>query len=119
MLLSTTHATMQVTAVLAPRKLPRMWPASTAQATAQVTAQAESVEEQVLAFCQQAKSRAEIQEHLGLKDREHFRKEILNPLLDSGQLLRTLPDKPTSPKQKFYTAQVNSTNSDAEGRGNE
>lgn len=115
MLLSTTHATMQVAADLAPRKLPRMWPASTAQ----VTAQAESVEEQVLAFCQQAKSRAEIQEHLGLKDREHFRKEILNPLLDSGQLLRTLPDKPTSPKQQFYTAQVNSTNSDAEGRVNE
>lgn len=114
MLLSTTHATMQVAADLAPRKLPRMWPASTAQ----VTAQAESVEEQVLAFCQQAKSRAEIQEHLGLKDREHFRKEILNPLL-SGQLLRTLPDKPTSPKQKFYAAQVNSTSSDAEGRGNE
>lgn len=111
MLLSTTHATMQVAADLAPRKLPRMWPASTAQA--------ESVEEQVLAFCQQAKSRAEIQEHLGLKDREHFRKEILNPLLDSGQLLRTLPDKPTSPKQKFYAAQVNSTSSDAEGRGNE
>lgn len=86
---------------------------------AQAIMQAGSVEEQVLAFCQQAKSRAEIQDRLGLKNRDHFRKEILNPLLDSGQLLRTLPDKPTSPKQKFYTAQVNSTNSDAEGCGNE
>lgn len=69
--------------------------------------QAGSVEEQILEFCLQPKSRAEIQEHLGLKDREHFRTTILNPLLDSGQLLRTLPDKPTSPKQQFYTAPAN------------
>lgn len=77
-----------------------------------VTAQAESVEDQVLFFCQQPKSRQEIQDHLGLKHREHFRTTILNPLLASGQLLRTLPDKPTSPKQQFYTAQANG---DAEG----
>ena len=66
-----------------------------------------SVEEQVLAFCQQPKSRAEIQQHLGLKHPRHFRTTILNPLLDSGQLLRTIPDKPTSPNQKFYTAPSN------------
>lgn len=87
----------------------------TPQATQQATPQAGSVEAQVLAFCQQPKSRAEIQEHLGLKDREHFRSAILNPLLDSGQLLRTLPDKPTSPNQQFYTAQGEY----AEGRVNE
>ncbi|HKM36545.1 MAG TPA: ATP-binding protein [Thiopseudomonas sp.] len=72
-----------------------------------VTAQADSVEERVLAFCQQPKSRNEIQEHLDLKHREHFRRAILNPLLDSGQLLRTIPDKPTSPNQQFYTAPSN------------
>lgn len=87
----------------------------TPQATQQATPQAGSVEAQVLAFCQQPKSRAEIQEHLGFKDREHFRSAILNPLLDSGQLLRTLPDKPTSPNQQFYTAQGEY----AEGRVNE
>lgn len=87
----------------------------TQQVTPQATPQAGSVEAQVLAFCQQPKSRVEIQEHLGLKDREHFRSAILNPLLDSGQLLRTLPDKPTSPKQQFYTAQ----DEYAEGRVNE
>lgn len=79
--------------------------ASADQATPQATPQAGSAEEQVLVFCQQPKSRAEIQEHLGLKDRKHFREVILNPLLESGQLLPTLPDKPTSPKQKFYSAQ--------------
>ncbi len=77
----------------------------TAQATGLATDLAVSVEEQVLAFCQQPKSRAEIQQHLGLKHPRHFRTTILNPLLNSGQLLRTIPDKPTSPNQQFYTAQ--------------
>ena len=72
----------------------------TLQATPQATPQAEKV----LLFCIQPKSRADIQEYLDLKDREHFRKTILTPLIQSGQLLLTLPDKPTSPKQQFYTA---------------
>jgi len=59
--------------------------------------------ERVLAFCRQAKGRVEIQEHLGLKDREYFRKRILIPLIDAGHLQLTLPDKPTSPKQQFIT----------------
>ena len=78
---------------------------ATDPATDLATDLAVSVEEQVLAFCQQPKSRAEIQQHLGLKHPRHFRTTILNPLLNSGQLLRTIPDKPTSPKQQFYTAQ--------------
>jgi len=34
-------------------------------------------------------------------------------LINSGQLLLTLPEKPTSPKQKFYTAQANSVEGEA------
>ena len=60
--------------------------------------------EKVLQYCIEPKSRAEIQEHMGLKNRDHFRKAILLPLIESGQLLMTLPDKPSSPKQQFYTA---------------
>ncbi|THB74084.1 MAG: hypothetical protein D6B28_02685, partial [Gammaproteobacteria bacterium] len=60
--------------------------------------------EAVLQFCVEPKSRAEIQQHLELKDREYLRKAILTPLIESGLLCLTLPDKPTSPKQKFYTA---------------
>jgi len=41
---------------------------------------------------------------MGLKNRDHFRKVILLPLIESGQLLMTLPDRPSSPKQQFYTA---------------
>ncbi|WP_054112548.1 RNA-binding domain-containing protein [Marinagarivorans algicola] len=73
---------------------------ATMQATMQATPQAEAV----LAFCKSPQSRTQIQEHLGLKNRDHFRKAILQPLLESGVLLQTLPDKPTSPKQQFYTA---------------
>lgn len=72
--------------------------------TMQATTQAETVDEKILEFCLTPKTRIEIQEHLGLKNRDHFRKFILNPLIDSGKLLRTIPDKPTSPNQKFYTA---------------
>jgi ATP-dependent DNA helicase RecG len=58
----------------------------------------------VLQYCSVPRSRAEIQAYLELKDREHFRKQqILLPMIETGQLLMTLPDKPTSPKQKFYS----------------
>jgi hypothetical protein len=40
---------------------------------------------------------------LGLRDREHFRLEILNPLIESGILAPVIPDKPNSPKQKYQT----------------
>ncbi|QEY59730.1 hypothetical protein FXF61_11435 [Pseudomonas sp. C27(2019)] len=53
-------------------------------------------------FCQQPRSRAELQEFCALKDREHFRKAVLVPLLEAGWLQRSLPDKPNSPKQKYF-----------------
>lgn len=40
-------------------------------------------------------------EYIGLTHREHFRSRILLPLLKSGKLLSTIPDKPNSPKQKY------------------
>ncbi len=75
------------------------------EASDQATVQATTQVEKVLLYCIEPRSRLEIQEHLGLKHREHLRKSILSPLLQSGQLLLTLPDKPSSPKQRFYTAQ--------------
>lgn len=53
-------------------------------------------------FCQQPRSRTELQELCKLKDREHFRKTVLVPLLEVGWLQRSLPDKPNSPKQKYF-----------------
>lgn len=79
---------------------------ATPQVSDDMTMQATMQAETVLNYCTEPKSRADIQQHLGLKDREHFRKAILLPLIESGQLCLTLPDKPTSPKQQFYTAQT-------------
>jgi len=38
-----------------------------------------------------------------IKDRKHFRRNFLQPLLDKGVLSQTIPDKPSSPNQKYYT----------------
>lgn len=59
-------------------------------------------------FCQSAKSRTELQSFCGLKDREHFRKSVLKPLLENNWLKLTLPDKPNSPKQQYTLSRINS-----------
>ncbi|WP_332882004.1 Fic family protein [Methanosarcina horonobensis] len=54
-------------------------------------------------FCKEPKTATEIMEHLQLTHREHFRKHILKPLLEAGILHMTIPDKPSSPNQKYYS----------------
>ncbi len=64
----------------------------------------DQVTEQVLLeFCLEARTTSEIMEHLKLTHREHFRSAILKPLLEKGLLKLTIPDKPTSPKQKYIS----------------
>jgi ATP-dependent DNA helicase RecG len=65
------------------------------QATPQVTPQAELYEEddrirEILEFCKTAKSRDEIQDYIGLKDRKGFRIRILNPLINGSLLKLTI-----------------------------
>lgn len=55
----------------------------------------------ILAFCAQPKSREEIMSMCGLKNKNHFIKAHLKPLLESGQLRMTIPDKPNSRNQKY------------------
>jgi ATP-dependent DNA helicase RecG len=57
----------------------------------------------LLAYCKIPRSRQEMQEYLDIKDREYFRIEILTPLIDSGLVIQTIPEKPTSPNQKYYS----------------
>ena len=46
---------------------------------------------------------SEIMDHLGLKHREYFRSEILQPMLTEGILAQTMPETPKSPKQKYIS----------------
>ena len=46
--------------------------------------------------------REEIQEKLGLKNRDYFRKNYLNPAIEEGLVALTIPDKPTSSKQQYF-----------------
>jgi len=74
---------------------------ATEQATMHVTMHATMQAEKVLQFCIEPRSRNEIQSYLDLKNRDYFRKEILNPLIKEGKLALTIPDKPKSPKQRY------------------
>ena len=62
--------------------------------------------EQLLEICIQPLFRQEMQDRLGLKDREHFRKYYLKPALDAGLIERTLPQAPKSKFQKYRLTQA-------------
>lgn len=59
----------------------------------------------ILEFCMSPQKREDIQKHLGLKDREYFRKALLIPFVKEGLLALTIPDKPSSPKQQYITTE--------------
>ncbi len=67
----------------------------TPQVTPQVVA--------ILMAAESPRSRSELQETAGLKDREHFRRAYLEPLLAADWLEMTIPDKPRSSKQRYRT----------------
>lgn len=58
----------------------------------------------LLQYCEDARSRIEMQEFCGIKSQDYFRRNILLPLRESGRLKRTIPDKPNSSKQKYIRA---------------
>lgn len=70
------------------------------QVTPQVTPQV-TKEDKLLTFCTIPRSQMEMLDFLGLSDKKHFRKRYLKPLLDSGKLAMTSPDKPNSRNQKY------------------
>ncbi len=55
----------------------------------------------LLAFCAVPRSRQEIADHLGIASVQYAVRRYVEPLIDSGKLVMTIPDKPKSPKQKF------------------
>lgn len=57
----------------------------------------------LLDFCKIPRTRTEMQEYCGISGRKRFTQHILKPLLEENKLAMTLPDKPNSRNQKYYT----------------
>lgn len=72
-------------------------------ASDQVSDQADKKINELLIYCITPRSREEIQQFMNYKHRAYFRSKILAPLIKGGLLKLTIPDKPTSPNQKYYS----------------
>ncbi|MDY0287922.1 MAG: ATP-binding protein [Sphaerochaeta sp.] len=63
--------------------------------------QQDSVQEMILQYCAVPRGKKEITAHSGYKDMRHFSANFLKPLIESGKLQMTIPDKPNSRNQKY------------------
>ena len=57
----------------------------------------------LIAFCKTPRTRKEIAEYLGIQVSSYLMKKYINPLLDGGSLRMTMPDRPKSEKQTYYS----------------
>lgn len=74
---------------------------STGEVTGEVTGVVTGEVWRLLAVMQGEMKRADIQAALGLKHEDHFRDAYLRPALDVGVIEMTVPDKPTSSRQRY------------------
>jgi ATP-dependent DNA helicase RecG len=58
-----------------------------------------------LRSCLKEKEINELMTIVGKKNRTRFRNQDIKPLLESGRLEMTIPDKPTSRTQKYRTTE--------------
>jgi ATP-dependent DNA helicase RecG len=80
---------------------PSKHPASTQQVPSKYRTSTPQVRAMLLEAAAGEVTRVQLQTAAGMKDREHFRKEYLQPLLDAGLLEMTIPNKPRSSKQRY------------------
>lgn len=72
------------------------------QVTPQVTPQVKNI----LSVLEKEMSRDEIMEILGLNDRKNFMQMYLKPVIKDELVALTIPDKPTSSKQKYRLTEL-------------
>ncbi|MCI8312580.1 MAG: AAA family ATPase, partial [Lachnospiraceae bacterium] len=93
---------------LAPVAVEKVGPQEKTQVTTQVKTQVTTqvtITDKILAFCHEPHSKSEIAEHCGYKNTKNFTQKYLRPLLDTGKLQMTIPDKPRSQNQKYITSE--------------
>jgi ATP-dependent DNA helicase RecG len=85
---------------------------STEQATEQAGSgqaqlvQLSAIQRQIVAFADVPRSITELTGHTGHKQRAFFKRQHLEPLLAGGILQMTVPDKPTSPAQRYVLTET-------------
>lgn len=57
----------------------------------------------ILEFCKEAKSIQEIMDEFGFDSRTSFRRNYLTSMLKDGTLKMSIPDKPSSKKQRYFS----------------
>jgi len=65
----------------------------------------ETMVERLLAFCETPRTRAELEKFTGFS-RYYTMSKAVKPLLESGQLRMTMPEKPRSAKQRFVSIDI-------------
>ena len=61
------------------------------------------ISKQILVLCVEPKTKREIANACRFKDIKYFTQNFIAPLMQSGQLKMTIPDKPNSKHQKYIT----------------
>lgn len=57
----------------------------------------------IVDFCIEPRSVQEIMDKFGLDSRTSFRRKYLTPMLEKGVLKMTIPEKPSSKNQKYFS----------------
>ena len=72
------------------------------QASGQVSDQVQAL---INTIRDKAYSISELQKRLDIKSRRYVREEMIMPAIESGYVLRSYPDKPKHPNQRYYLSE--------------
>lgn len=63
----------------------------------------QDVNKLIIDFCKEPKSIQEIMDEFNFDSRTSFRRKYLTPMLKNGVLKMTIPEKPSSKNQKYFS----------------
>ncbi len=63
----------------------------------------QDVNKLIVAFCKEPRSIQEIMDKFAFHSRTSFRRKYLSPMLEKGVLKMTIPEKPSSKNQKYFS----------------